>query len=85
MAQPCRWCCAQDRPWTWGTLGGPLFRLALCDRSVSLLLKGTASCCGVHVVCCALCGVMSQDAGKRRKVALTLEVTHDGDDDDGLS
>lgn len=64
-----------------GTLGGPLFRLAFCDRSVSLFERHG------NLLWCALCGVMSQDARKRRKVvALTLlVVTHDGDDDDGLS
>lgn len=34
------------------------------------------------------CGVMSQDGSrseeKKKQVTLTLEVTHDGDDDDGL-
>lgn len=65
MVQPCTGgACAQDRPWTLGTLGdsgGPLFRLAPCDRLVSLL-KDRESCCDCWVV--MRCGVMSQDGSR---------------------
>lgn len=48
----------------------------------SLLFERHATCCGVP--CSMWCDV-SRCKGREAEVTLTLEVTHDGDDDDGLS
>lgn len=71
-----------------GTLAGHFSRLATSVTVFSPCLKATATCCVVLCCCMVCCGVMSQDARRKRKkrhVALTLEVTHDGDDDEGVS
>lgn len=71
-----------------GDFGGPLFRLATSVTVFSPCLKATATCC---VVLCCCIGVLWCDVSrckkkkKKRYVALTLEVTHDGDDDEGVS
>lgn len=57
-----RWCCAQDRPWTWATFDGPLFRLAQCDRFAFCVLSLAVVCCDVvHR------GVMFQDERERER------------------
>lgn len=76
------------------TFGGPLFPLGTLDRfclPVTGRAKGFCAMVCCAVLCCAvmclaiLCrGVMSQDKGREAGAELTLEVTHDGDDDDGL-
>lgn len=84
--------CAQDRPWTLGRalwdFDGPLFRLALWDRLVSLLNKSCLKAVLWHGVLwhgMLWCDVSRCKKKRKKQGALTLEVTHDGDDDEGQS
>lgn len=82
MAQPCRWCCVHRTGRGLWDFDGPLFRLALCDRLVSLL-KSCLKAVLWHGM--LWCDVSRCKKKRKKQGALTLEVTHDGDDDEGQS
>lgn len=72
----------------WGDFGGPLFPLGnFCDRFLSLFEShGNLLCCAMLLHGMLWCDVSRcKKKKKKRYVALTLEVTHDGDDDEGVS